>query len=77
MENFEVMRCHSGSLAYGTNLPTSDVDIRGLFCAPPKFIRTPFFNIKEQTLEDEEDGKIYELTNFMKLFAEMNLTLSS
>lgn len=72
MENFEVMRCHSGSLAYGTNLPTSDVDIRGLFCAPPKFIRTPFFNIKEQTLEDEEDGKIYELTNFMKLFAEMN-----
>ena len=35
MENFEVMRCYSGSLAYGTNLPTSDVDIRGLFCAPP------------------------------------------
>lgn len=72
MKTYDMMRCYSGSLAYGTNLPTSDVDIRGLFCAEKKFIRTPFFNIKEQTLENEEDGKIYELTNFMKLFVEMN-----
>lgn len=71
-KTLDLMRCYSGSLAYGTNLPTSDVDIRGLFCAAPEFIRTPFFNIKEQTLEEEEDGKIYELTNFMKLFVEMN-----
>lgn len=69
---YDIMRCYSGSLAYGTNLPSSDVDIRGLFCAEQKFIRTPFFNIKEQTLAEEEDGKIYELTNFMNLFAEMN-----
>ncbi|QPI14722.1 putative nucleotidyltransferase [Salmonella phage GEC_vB_MG] len=72
MKTVDMMRCYSGSIAYGTNLPTSDTDIRGLFCAEPKFIRTPFFNIKEQTLADEEDGKIYELTNFMKLFVEMN-----
>lgn len=72
MKTVDLMRCYSGSIAYGTNLPTSDTDIRGLFCAEPKFIRTPFFNIKEQTLADEEDGKIYELTNFMKLFVEMN-----
>lgn len=71
-ENKDIMRCYSGSLAYGTNLPTSDVDIRGLFVAPMRSIRTPFFNIKELTLADEEDGKIYELTNFFKLFAEMN-----
>lgn len=72
MKTFDLVRCYSGSLAYGTNLPTSDVDIRGIFCAEEKFIRTPFFNIKEQTLADEEDGKLYELTNFMKLFVEMN-----
>uniref|UniRef100_A0AAU8GFC8 Nucleotidyltransferase n=1 Tax=Salmonella phage vB_SEnST11_KE22 TaxID=3161173 RepID=A0AAU8GFC8_9CAUD len=72
MKTVDLMRCYSGSLAYGTNLPTSDVDIRGIFCAEMKFIRTPFFNIKEQTLADEEDGKVYELTNFMKLFVEMN-----
>lgn len=71
-ENKDIMRCYSGSLAYGTNLPTSDVDIRGLFCAPMRSIRTPFFPIKELTLADEEDGKIYELTNFFKLFSEMN-----
>lgn len=71
-QNFDIMRCYSGSLAYGTNLPTSDVDIRGLFCASPKFIRTPFFKVKEKVLEEEEDGKVYELTNFMALFGEMN-----
>lgn len=72
MENFDIMRCYSGSLAYGTNLPTSDVDIRGIFCAPERSIRTPFFPIEELTLEEEEDGKIYELTNFFKLFLNMN-----
>lgn len=72
MKTIDLMRCYSGSLAYGTNLPTSDVDIRGLFCAEQKFIRTPFFNVKEQVLTEEEDGKLYELTNFMKLFVEMN-----
>lgn len=72
MRNYEIMRCYAGSLAYGTNLPSSDTDIRGLFCAEEKFVRTPFFNVKEQVLEDEEDGKMYELTNFMKLFSEMN-----
>lgn len=71
-DKYEMMRCYSGSLAYGTNLPTSDTDIRGVFCAEQKFIRTPFFNIKEQTLVEEEDGKLYELTNFMKLFVDMN-----
>lgn len=72
MENFDIVRCYSGSLAYGTNLPTSDVDIRGIFCASERSIRTPFFPIEELTLEDEEDGKIYELTNFFKLFLNMN-----
>jgi len=71
-ENKEIMRCYSGSLAYGTNLPSSDTDIRGLFVAPMKFIRTPFYEVKEMDLPEEEDGKMYELTNFFKLFAEMN-----
>lgn len=71
-KNVDIMRCYSGSLAYGTKLPTSDVDIRGLFGAPMQSIRTPFFPIKEITLADEEDGKVYELTNYFKLFSEMN-----
>lgn len=71
-ENVEIMRCYSGSHAYGTNLPSSDTDIRGLFVAPMKFIRTPFYEVKEMVLPEEEDGKMYEVTNFFKLFAEMN-----
>ncbi|UDW09903.1 DNA polymerase beta superfamily protein [Escherichia coli] len=72
MKKLELMRCYSGSIAYGTNLPTSDVDIRGIYCAEPKSILTPFFVDREMTLIDEEDGKLYELTNYMKLFVDMN-----
>lgn len=61
----------AGSKAYGTNLPTSDTDIRGLFCAEPKSILTPFFPIREKVGEGE-DEKYYELTNFIKLYVDCN-----
>lgn len=61
-----------GSIAYGTNIATSDIDIRGIFCAEEKAIRTPFHTVREVDLEDQEDGKLYELTNFMKLYVDMN-----
>lgn len=67
-----LMKCLTGSRAYGTSTPESDTDIRGIFCAERKAITTPWFPIREMTLEDEEDGKLYELTNFMKLFADQN-----
>lgn len=67
-----IMTCLAGSKAYGTSLPTSDTDIRGIFVAPPKSIRTPWHTINEYTLPNEEDGKVYELNNFMKLFLDMN-----
>jgi predicted nucleotidyltransferase len=67
-----IVQHYAGSLSYGTSLPTSDVDIRGIFCAEPKSIRTPFFPVREVTLEDQEDGKLYELSNFMKLYTEGN-----
>lgn len=67
-----IVTCYGGSLAYGTNLLTSDVDIRGIFCADKKSIITPFFPVREVTLEDQEDGKLYKLTNFMKLYCDMN-----
>lgn len=72
MKTYQLLTCLSGSKAYGTNLPESDTDIRGIFCAEPKFIRTPFFNCDEMSVPDEEDTKYYELTNFMKLFVGQN-----
>ncbi|AUS02893.1 nucleotidyltransferase [Vibrio phage 2.275.O._10N.286.54.E11] len=67
-----IVQHYAGSISYGTSLPTSDTDIRGIFCAGEENIRTPFFPIREQTLEDEEDGKLYELSNFLKLYTDGN-----
>lgn len=62
----------AGSLAYGTNIPSSDVDYRGVFCADPINIRTPFFVVRETEDEEEEDTKLYELAHFMKLCLDCN-----
>lgn len=67
-----LMLCLSGSHAYGTATPTSDTDIRGIIVARPGVIRAPFRTLREMGVEDEEDGKVYELNNFMELFCDMN-----
>jgi len=67
-----IVRHYAGSHSYGTNIATSDIDIRGLFCADPVNIRTPFFNVREIEVAEEEDTKFYELTHFMKLCLECN-----
>jgi len=67
-----LVKHYAGSLAYGTNLPTSDVDFRGIFCADPINVRTPFFAVREVEDADEEDTKLYELAHFMKLCVDCN-----
>jgi len=67
-----LVKHYAGSIAYGTNLPTSDVDFRGIFCAEPVNIRTPFFTVREVTDVKEEDTKFYELSHFMKLCLDCN-----
>lgn len=63
---------YAGSHAYGTSLPTSDVDFRGIFVGDPVNIRTPFYTIKEVEDSSEEDTKFYELAQFMKLTLDCN-----
>ena len=69
-----LVKHYAGSHAYGTSLPTSDVDFRGLFCADPVNIRTPWFTVEEIELppDQEEDTKFYEVSNFMKLLMDQN-----
>lgn len=62
----------AGSKAYGTSLPTSDTDIRGIFVAKESLIRTPFRKVTELNIPGAEDGKVYELSAFMELFLDMN-----
>ncbi len=67
-----LVRHLAGSHAYGTNIATSDVDYRGIFCGDPVHVRTPFFNVGEATDTDEEDTKYFELTKYMKLALDCN-----
>ncbi len=67
-----LMLCLAGSHAYGTATKNSDTDIRGVFVAEPDVIRAPFKTLREMGIEGEEDGKVYELNNFMSLFCDMN-----
>jgi len=71
-QNNKIVEMYSGSKAYGTNLPTSDVDIRGIFCAPRECVQTPFFPVKECVDTEAEDSKLYELSHFMKLCLDCN-----
>lgn len=62
----------AGSHAYGTNIPSSDTDYRGLFVADPVNILTPFFPVREANDVSEEDTKFYELAHFTKLCLDCN-----
>lgn len=67
-----IVKHYAGSLAYGTNLPTSDTDFRGIFVSDPVNVRTPFYRIDEAKDQTEEDTVIYELSQFMKLALDCN-----
>lgn len=67
-----LVKHYAGSHAYGTALPTSDTDFRGIFCADPVNLLTPFFKIQESSDTTEEDTKLYELSHFIKLCTDCN-----
>lgn len=62
-----------GSHAYGTSLPTSDIDLRGV-CIPPRRYYFGFLENFEQVVQDEQepDLTIFDLRKFMNLAAEGN-----
>jgi predicted nucleotidyltransferase len=72
MKENMLVKHYAGSISYGTNLPTSDIDFRGIFAADPINVRTPFFTVKECEDTSEEDTKLCELAHFMKLTVDCN-----
>lgn len=59
-----------GSHAYGTSLPTSDLDLRGI-CIPPRQYYFGFGSF-EQACQTEPDLTVFELRKFMRLAADCN-----
>ena len=60
----------SGSRAYGTNLPTSDTDIRGVFILPQDYILG--FGYVDQVSDKTNDITYYEIKRFLELVATNN-----
>lgn len=60
----------SGSHAYGTQTPKSDVDRRGIFLAPDSFHAG--MDAIEQVADEKNDEVYYELTRFFQLLEKNN-----
>ena len=61
-----------GSRAYGTNTPTSDVDIRGFYFNKPDDILSLKEEKKEEVENKETDTVVYSLKKFLSLLMNCN-----
>jgi uncharacterized protein len=68
--NLIVFETISGSKAYGTNLPTSDTDIRGVFILPQAYLYG--LRYVEQVADRTNDVIFYELGRFVDLLGKNN-----
>ena len=66
-----ILQVVAGSHAYGTNLPTSDWDERGIFTDEANRIILPFEKL-EQIQFTKDDVVVYELSKYMQLLLEQN-----
>ena len=65
-----LLECISGSKAYGTDLPTSDTDIKGIFILP----KDKFFGLDyiSQVSDEKNDIVFYEIGRFVELLYKNN-----
>jgi len=68
--NLIIFECISGSKAYGTNLPESDIDIRGIFILPLEYILSNRYI--QQVSDTKNDIVFYELKRFFELLNKNN-----
>jgi len=65
-----IFEAKMGSHAYGTNIPTSDIDLRGVFIQPLDDIFK--YGYKDQVADKTNDIVFYELKRFMELVQKNN-----
>lgn len=61
----------SGSHSYGTNTPTSDVDVRGVFIPEDSYV-FGIMRMDQKVLNDNEDTVLYDLRRYIKLLVDCN-----
>lgn len=67
-----ILYCRAGSHAYGTNLPSSDEDFRGVFIPDENYY---LGLLKVEQVETNQNGKdvvVYELRKYLQLAADCN-----
>jgi len=72
-EDLIIFEAVMGSHAYGTSLPTSDTDLRGVFVQPLEDILK--YGYVEQVADDLNDIVYYELSRFLALVRTNNPTV--
>lgn len=71
-----LVKHYAGSIAYGTNIASSDTDIRGIYCADIENFTNPFRAPEiEYVMPEEEDGKLYELSFYISKYVKCNPTI--
>lgn len=69
-----LMECYTGSHLYGTNLPDSDIDIRGVCLPSIRDLIHPFQNFEQKEFPGE-DKVHYSLKKFFQLAESCNPTI--
>ena len=70
-KRYLIYKCRSGSHSYGMATEHSDLDVRGIFIAPPEYTIGCLKNV-EQVEVPGEDTVIFELGKFVSLAAQCN-----
>jgi hypothetical protein len=69
-KQFILLDCLSGSQAYNLNLPTSDIDRKGVFILPKSELFG--FEFQDQLANDSNDEVYFEIKRFLELLVKNN-----
>lgn len=72
LESRTIFMTKHGSQAYGTNLPTSDLDIKGVAVPPREYFLGFSMKFEQAEARTPNDLVIYDLRKFMHLAADCN-----
>lgn len=72
LKNRTIYLTASGSHAYGTSLPTSDLDFRGIAVAPLRYYLGFLHHFEQAEIKGDPDVVIMDLRKFFKLASDCN-----